>query len=219
MANRFLIVIFLILINTLYCIAEEGGVETLYLSTQTGLTSNHVTSLEQDHHGYIWVGTSHGLNRLDGHEVYTWNMSQYSSQECHITDLKADKANNCLWVFNKKGLFGCIDLSTFKLIPYPAKDIDSIYTNHHHPEGQVLSNLFSRRIQYQDTGSVTVSAAKTGYVEESGFCAASYGTTTDGREYLCVTGKSTGTQQSIKDHAELYRTYCPKAEVVTTETA
>ena len=131
MANRFLIVIFLILINTLYCIAEEGGVETLYLSTQTGLTSNHVTSLEQDHHGYIWVGTSHGLNRLDGHEVYTWNMSQYSSQECHITDLKADKANNCLWVFNKKGLFGCIDLSTFKLIPYPAKDIDSIYTNHH----------------------------------------------------------------------------------------
>ena len=81
----------------------------------------------------------------------------------------------------------------------------------HHPEGQVLSNLFSRRIQYQDTGSVTVSAAKTGYVEESGFCAASYGETPDGRGYLCVTGKSTGTQQSIKDHAELYRTYCPEA--------
>ena len=87
----------------------------------------------------------------------------------------------------------------------------------HHPEGQVLSNLFSRRIQYQDTGAVTVSAAKTGYVEESGFCAASYGTTADGREYLCVTGKSTGTQQSIKDHAELYRTYCPEA--VISETA
>ena len=88
----------------------------------------------------------------------------------------------------------------------------------HHPEGQVLSNLFSRRIQYQDTGSVTVSAAKTGYVEESGFCAASYGTNADGREYLCVTGKSTGTQQSIKDHAELYRTYCPKVELPETTT-
>lgn len=83
----------------------------------------------------------------------------------------------------------------------------------HHTEGQVLSNLFSRRIQYQDTGSVTVSCAKTGYVEESGFCAASYGETPDGRGYLCVTGKSTGTQQSIKDHAELYRTYCPDLEV------
>lgn len=79
-----------------------------------------------------------------------------------------------------------------------------------HTEGQVLSNLFSRRIQYQDTGSVTVSAAKTGYVEESGFCAASYGQTPDGVGYLCVTAKSTGTQQSIKDHAELYRTHCPE---------
>lgn len=87
----------------------------------------------------------------------------------------------------------------------------------HHPQGQVLSNLFSRRIQYQDTGSVTVSCAKTGYVEESGFCAASYGETPDGVGYLCVTGKSTGTQQSIKDHAELYRTYCPEVELPVTE--
>jgi D-alanyl-D-alanine carboxypeptidase (penicillin-binding protein 5/6) len=79
-----------------------------------------------------------------------------------------------------------------------------------HPDGQVLSNLFSRRIQYQDTGSVEVFSAKTGYVEESGFCAASYGKTPDGRGYICVTGKSTGTNQSIKDHAELYRTYCPQ---------
>ena len=79
-----------------------------------------------------------------------------------------------------------------------------------HPDGQVLSNLFARRIQYQDTGSVEVFSAKTGYVEESGFCAASYGKTPDGRGYICVTGKSTGTQQSIRDHAELYRTYCPE---------
>jgi len=78
-----------------------------------------------------------------------------------------------------------------------------------HPEGQVLSNLFSRRIQYQDTGAVTVSCAKTGWVEESGFCAASYGENSEGQGFICVTGKSTGTQQSIKDHAALYKAYCP----------
>ncbi len=78
-----------------------------------------------------------------------------------------------------------------------------------HKEGQVLSNLFSRRIQYQDTGAITVSCAKTGYVEESGFCAASYGENSDGQGFICVTGKSTGTQQSIKDHAALYKQYCP----------
>ena len=78
-----------------------------------------------------------------------------------------------------------------------------------HKDGQVLSNLFSRRIQYQDTGAVTVSCAKTGYVEESGFCAASYGENSEGQGFICVTGKSTGTQQSIKDHAALYKAYCP----------
>lgn len=78
-----------------------------------------------------------------------------------------------------------------------------------HTQGQVLSNLFSRRIQYQDTGAVTVSCAKTGYVEESGFCAASYGENSEGQGFICVTGKSTGTQQSIKDHAALYKAYCP----------
>ena len=79
----------------------------------------------------------------------------------------------------------------------------------HHTQGQVLSNLFSRRIQYQDTGAITVSCAKTGYVQESGFCAASYGETSEGQGFICVTGKSTGTQQSIKDHAALYKAYCP----------
>ena len=78
-----------------------------------------------------------------------------------------------------------------------------------HKEGQVLSNLFSRRIQYQDTGAITVTCAKTGYVEESGFCAASYGENAEGQGFICVTGKSTGTQQSIKDHAALYKQYCP----------
>lgn len=78
-----------------------------------------------------------------------------------------------------------------------------------HKEGQVLSNLFSRRIQYQDTGAVTVSCAKTGYVEESGFCAASYGENSEAQGFICVTGKSTGTQQSIRDHAALYKAYCP----------
>ena len=88
-----------------------------------------------------------------------------------------------------------------------------------HKEGQVLSNLFSRRIQYQDTGAITVSCAKTGYVQESGFCAASYGENSEGQGFICVTGKSTGTQQSIKDHAELYRTYCPAAEPAETDPA
>lgn len=76
-----------------------------------------------------------------------------------------------------------------------------------HPDGQAMSNWFIRRIEDQDTGSVTVLSGKTGWVEESGFCAVSYAEDETGHGYLCATADSTGTWQSIYDHAELYRTY------------
>ena len=77
-----------------------------------------------------------------------------------------------------------------------------------HPVGQDLSNWFVRRIEGEDTGGVWVKSAKTGYVSQSGFCAASCGQDEEGKLYLCVTGKSSSTWQSIYDHAQLYRTYC-----------
>ena len=76
-----------------------------------------------------------------------------------------------------------------------------------HPNGQALSNWFIRRIEDLDMGDVTVLAAKTGYVSESGFCAASYAKNESGREFLCVTGQSTSTWRSIYDHQQLYKTY------------
>ena len=77
-----------------------------------------------------------------------------------------------------------------------------------HTAGQDLSNWFVRNIEDMDTGDVSVHYAKTGYVSQSGFCAASAAEAEDGSIYLCVTGKSTSTKQSIRDHAQIYRTYC-----------
>ena len=83
----------------------------------------------------------------------------------------------------------------------------TLSTTNKHPEPQDMSNWFIRRIEDQDTGAVDVLYAKTGYVSQSGFCAASGGVTPDGKTYLCVTGNSYSTKQSIADHAQLYRTY------------
>ncbi len=83
-----------------------------------------------------------------------------------------------------------------------------------HPEGQILSNWFLRRIEDKDTGSLTVMGAKTGYVVESGSCAASWAQDTDGHRYLCVTADASSSWQAIYDHADLYKTYC--SEAVTT---
>ena len=77
----------------------------------------------------------------------------------------------------------------------------------YHTAGQDLSNWFIRRIEEQDTGGLDVLYGKTGYVKQSGYCAASGAVSEDGTTYLCVTGNSTSTWQSIYDHAALYKNY------------
>ena len=77
-----------------------------------------------------------------------------------------------------------------------------------HLEGQVLSNWFLRRIEDKDTSGIDVIGAKTGYVAQSGNCAASCGRAGDGSEYICVTGNTYSSWRAIYDHVELYKTYC-----------
>lgn len=88
-----------------------------------------------------------------------------------------------------------------------------------HPEGQILSNWFLRRIEDKDTGGLTVMGAKTGYVVQSGNCAASWAQDSSGHRYLCVTADASSAWQAIYDHAELYKTYCSEEEVDSTSAA
>lgn len=76
------------------------------------------------------------------------------------------------------------------------------------PEGILLSNLFLRRIEDKDTHG-EVLCAKTGYVSQSGSCAASLATDPDGREYICVTTGSISSWACIYDHVELYQAFLP----------
>jgi len=77
-----------------------------------------------------------------------------------------------------------------------------------HPDGQILSNWFLRRIEDKDTGDIDVIAGKTGYVVESGSCAASCGQDANGNRYIAVTGDASGSWNAIYDHVYLYKTYC-----------
>lgn len=80
-----------------------------------------------------------------------------------------------------------------------------------HPEGLLISNWFLRRIEDKDTHG-EVLCAKTGYVDQSGSCAASLGLDRYGREYLCVTAGSVSTWTCISDQVELYQTFLPETE-------
>lgn len=76
-----------------------------------------------------------------------------------------------------------------------------------HPDGQPLSNWFLRRIEDKDTEqAVRAVGAKTGYVAQSGSCAASWGEDADGNCYICVTGDASNSWRAIYDHVALYKT-------------
>lgn len=77
-----------------------------------------------------------------------------------------------------------------------------------HPEGLLISNWFLRRIEDRDTHG-EVLCAKTGFVDESGSCAASLGIGYDGREYVCVTAGSSSSFNCIADQVILYQKYLP----------
>lgn len=75
-----------------------------------------------------------------------------------------------------------------------------------HPEGILISNWFLRRIEDKDTGGEVV-CGKTGYVVQSGNCAASYGVDNNGKGFICVTADATSGWKCIYDHVALYKQF------------
>lgn len=50
-----------------------------HLTSEDGLSSSNVLSLLLDHQGYMWIGTSDGLNRFDGTKFVVYKNSQTDS--------------------------------------------------------------------------------------------------------------------------------------------
>ncbi len=83
-----------------------------------------------------------------------------------------------------------------------------IPANSDHPNGMLLSNWFLRRIEDHVSEDLTVLGAKTGYVVQSGNCAASYAETASGGRYICVTADASGAWACIRDHVAIYEEFC-----------
>lgn len=75
-----------------------------------------------------------------------------------------------------------------------------------HAEGITVSNWFLRRIEDKETPG-TVLCAKTGFVNESGYCAVSYEECDDGRHLIVCTADTWGNWRCIGDHVALYNEY------------
>ena len=75
-----------------------------------------------------------------------------------------------------------------------------------HPEGITISNWFMRRIEDKDIHG-EIMGAKTGFVNQSGCCGASYMISNDGTHYICVTADAWSSWRCIYDQVDIYQTY------------
>ena len=65
-----LIVLILVLFTNLY--SQNQGIKFTHLTSEDGLSINRVSEIIQDKRGFIWIGTSDGLNMYDGYNFKTF---------------------------------------------------------------------------------------------------------------------------------------------------
>lgn len=119
---------------------------------------------------------------------------------------------NCVGVYDDNHYSTVYDMAVIMKAAYDNKFCRKVLSEHmyttsstpQHPDGIVLSNLFLRRIEDRDTHG-EVLCAKTGYVDQSGSCAASLSVGNDGKLYICVSAHATSSWRCIRDHVEFYQ--------------
>lgn len=119
---------------------------------------------------------------------------------------------NCVGVYDENHYSTVYDMAVIMKAAYDNPFCREILSRHmyttsptpEHPDGIPLSNLFLRRIEDRDTHGVVL-CAKTGYVDQSGNCAASLSIGNDGKLYICVSAHSTNPWRCIKDHVAFYQ--------------
>ena len=123
---------------------------------------------------------------------------------------------NCVGVYDDNHYSTVYDMAVILKAAYDNPFCREILSRHiyttsptaQHPDGIPLSNLFLRRIEDRDTHG-EVLCAKTGFVDQSGSCAASLSVGNDGKLYICVSAHSTGSWRCIRDHVAFYQYFLP----------
>lgn len=69
------------------------------LGVQDGLSSNEITCILKDRKGFMWLGTTSGVNRFDGYEFkhYKYKESGLPFREEHVSELQ-ETADGRIWI-------------------------------------------------------------------------------------------------------------------------
>ncbi len=111
---------FILILLACFCSSADLKAQPFYFrhyEVEDGLSNNTVIAALQDSHGFIWLGTSEGLNRFDGNnfKVYRHQANKkYSLKSNSVYCIYEDKKGH-IWVGTEKGIaLYNVDLDQFQ---------------------------------------------------------------------------------------------------------
>lgn len=152
--NRLLLFIGLLFLQPLQAQLVDAIYPIDYIQVSQGLPDRTVTSIVQDHYGFMWFGTNNGLCRYDGYRLVTYQ---------HRPDDSASISNNyirCLYVDRKgriwvgtRGGLNCYDHISDNFRRYNRSsqlDGDTVHTLIEDPHGRIWVATNVGGLQYLD---------------------------------------------------------------------
>ncbi len=145
-----ILLIFSIQTNRVF--AQPEFLPVNHFGTNEGLSSSSVTSIAQDHNGFMWIGTRKGLNRFDGYHFKTYRQDEKEMEENAMPDnlilsLCIDDDNN-LYVGANSGL-SFYDPTRDKLHSFKYDSTSCLYN----------LPIQARAIQVDEGGSVYIASS------------------------------------------------------------
>lgn len=90
----------------IFCWSQKPDYVFKRINANHGLSSGFVRTVMQDHKGYMWFGTTHGLNKYDGYEITTYKNIPGDSASLVSSDIPEvfEDSYNQLWIGTIDGI-------------------------------------------------------------------------------------------------------------------
>ena len=125
--NRIISILLLLILPISLVYTKDNAYISKRLGIEDGLSQSTVHCIIQDNEGFMWFGTSNGLNKFDGYNFKIFTNNPYDSTSISdngINSLYEDKQGN-LWIGTTRGVINKFVRSTSSFIHYSTQNIIS----------------------------------------------------------------------------------------------
>ncbi len=119
-------------------------------NSEDGLAQSFVYSINQDTHGYLWVGTGNGVSRYNGFKFENYLTADSSADNvvnCSISD------GEYMWFGQMNGVLSCYNGKKFYKVKMPQPDVSGLTHFAKSPDGMIWVSTYSNGLLKLDKDS------------------------------------------------------------------